>query len=175
MNVDGKALSVAVKRMTKVAGPVVGAAYFAFDEELTITWSGMSETLPLAIPADEPLIVRIEADMMLGLGRRKAMRGDVELDWNGDRLRIGTLSLPGRAMDALPAMSLPMGAGDQELLCAMLRHSSSAALAAGYPAERVADRWHSSLDKAAQALAWTGLSRDEFVALVGTAIREKRG
>ncbi|MDE0883872.1 MAG: hypothetical protein OSB21_14875 [Myxococcota bacterium] len=49
---DATALHYNGKRMTKVAGPIVGAAYFTFDAELTITWSGMSETIELSAAAE---------------------------------------------------------------------------------------------------------------------------
>jgi hypothetical protein len=52
---DATALHYNGKHMTKVAGPIVGAAYFTFDAELTITWSGMSETIELSAAAEAPL------------------------------------------------------------------------------------------------------------------------
>ena len=119
------------------------------------------------------MILRIEAGLMHGLAHQTFEGPELRIAWDGERVCFGSLSLPAQRVAALPSMRLPIGADDQALLRAMMRQSSEDARRAGYPADRVIERWNDSLDAAAEAMAWTGIEPSRLRELLTEELKSR--
>lgn len=160
VTVEAVALQKCLRRMGRVAGRVCGAGIWELAaDELSLEWSGTVEVLTASAGGGTGARVRVEGVHMRGLAKIKFGRGEVTIRVEGDRLFLGTLSLPCARVTAIAESVLPAFATQRDLVLAVHRHNRADLLAAGHASEleRVEERIEKSVERAARALSWLGI------------------
>ena len=103
-----------------------------------------------------------------------AIDGETSIVWDKDRgrLRIGPHAVSATLARLEPPFDLPLDAGDSELMKQIVRLPFDEIEAAGYGADgtRLRTRWNESIEEAAAALSWTGISESTLQAVVGQVL-----
>ncbi len=165
--IDGAQITTTLGRMARAPRRMLGSAFWSFREELVLSWTTYEEPLDAHVIATLPTPLMVPGDVMAQLGMGIALEGPVDLAWDPDaaRLVVGPHRLP--ATPSEPPFQLPLDARPRDLLPHLLVRPETLP-PAGYAAEAedLQRRWDASLAAAAEALAWTGITRSALEALV---------
>ncbi len=176
--IDGSVLTAVLRRMHQAPRGLLGSAFWRFGDELVLSWTTYEEPVPAQVEPDPPGPLMVPGDAMAQLAAGIDLVGEVVIDYDPsrDRLRIGPHALP--ATPAAPTLpfTLPLDARPRDLLQRVLTEAPEALAAAGYESESedLSARWSSSLDAAAEALEWTGLTGVDIEAALVEALTQTR-
>ncbi len=129
-------------------------------DELTLDWCGAAATAPCV--CDAPFSVRLPGVAMRTMATAgKRLTGSVEVTRTGDRLNFGKFSVPCEPLEDDTVESLPVGAGDLEILAVALSKSRAVVSEMGLNEEviRVQQRLTRTVDHVADALKWLKIDR----------------
>jgi len=170
--VDGEKLTEVLQRMSRIAGPVLGSAFWRFTDKVVIDWAGMQEPLEGQVENEMPDGLVVSGELMKGTGGRLTYSGPTAIVWADERLQIGRDRLPAEPAHGHRPTRLPVGAKEGDLLRAILSHSVEEATRSGYAAEceQVEEKWRKSIGRAAKALAWTRLDESSLAKVVAKAL-----
>ena len=170
--VDGEKLTEVLQRMSRIAGPVLGSAFWRFTDKVVIDWAGMQEPLEGQVENEMPDGLVVSGELMKGTGGRLTYSGPTAIVWADERLQIGRDRLPAEPAHSPRSITLPVGAEEGDLLVAILRRSLEEARLSGYTAECevVEEKWGKSIGRAAKALGWTGLDESTLARAVAEAL-----
>ena len=142
--------------------------------QLTIDWWGTAASA--ACTSSTPFAVRLPGAAMRNMVRAgKRLAGTVEITYSGDRLDFGTFSVPCELFGDDSARSMPIGAGDFEILAIDLTESDEAVAQKGIGDDvtRVYDRLEGSVEHAFSALKWLRIDRALIVSWVEAHVRAR--
>ncbi len=163
-----------VKRMgTGADGP---AFIRVAANQMTIDWWGTAASTTCESSA--PFAVRLPGVAMRNMVRAgKQLTGPIEIVCLGKKLDFGTFSVPCEQVDDDRAKSLPVGAGDFEVLSIDLTESDEAVAQKGLgdATARVDDRLERSVEHAFTALKWLHIDRDLVRSWVESHVRARAG
>lgn len=167
--VDGKELTRALRRMSRVPGRRMGSAFWRFADKLVIEWSGIEETVDADVVAPMPDGLIVSARFMKHAGRRPRYSGQIEIHFDNGMLAIGAHRITVDRATGPRTVALPFNAREGDVLRAMMAGAEEELKASGYAeeCELVDEKWRKSVDRAAKALAWTGIDRERLARVVG--------
>ena len=168
ITLEATALRASLRRLRRAQGAIAGGGLWAVESDgLSIAWGGAAEVIPVC--GDGAWRVRVAGDHMKGLSRAKLPAGLLPVRVVADRLYVGTLSVPCAPITEAAKPVVPAFATERDLLLASYRHSPAELEATGHTGElaRARARLARSVRRAANALAWLGLSEERVGAWVG--------
>ena len=162
LTVDSHDFRRAVNIVKRMGTGDDGPAFLRVEnDELTLDWYGTAAKS--ACKATAPFAVRLPGlSMRIIVRAGKHMAGPVEVCWSGDKLNFGSFSVPCEPLEDAKARSLPLGAGDLEILILGLTESPETLEQMGIAGGVSHAKWRidSSAEHAAKALKWLHIDQD---------------
>lgn len=174
--VDGETLTLVLRQMSDAPRQLSGSAFWSFSEQqVVIKWTSYEQPIDVQGGILLPGLVMVPGRVMNQLGAVVDLKGETEIQWDSERgrLRIGMHSAPGTLVDSEPPFELPLDARERDLLKQWLRWRTEQVSQAGYGDETsdIETRWDQSIERAASAFAWTGLSQEMVRAVFAEVLR----
>ena len=141
---------------------------------LTLDWCGAAAAAPCT--STSRFAVRLPAVAMRTMAAGgKRLPELVEITHTGDRLDFGMFSVPCEAVEDNNAVSLPVGAGDLEILAIGLTEPNEVVSQKGLAEElvRVRQRFSRSVEQTANALKWLQIDGDLVASWLEAHVRAR--
>ena len=175
MTIESNDLRQAVNIVKRMGTGDDGPAFMRVEkDELTLDWYGTAAKS--ACKSTTPFAVRLPGlSMRIIVRAGKHLAGPVQVCWSGEKLNFGSFSVPCDPLEDAKARSLPLGAGDLEILILSLTESPETIAEMGIAEEVGGAKWRigNSAEHAAKALKWLRIDQDLVISWIEAHIRAR--
>ncbi len=173
--IDGKQLTRALRQMKSSPGRKLGKAFWMFEEELVIGWSGAERSVEAEVHKSLPDGLVVDCDGMKHVVDRLKYQGPTEIRFADGYMCIGKDRIRAELAKGPRTFALLVGSGAGDMLMASEAFSMDEARLSGYEDEifEIRAKLHRSLRRAGEALSWTGISEDDLNDVVMDQIAEQ--
>ena len=163
--VDGKHLTKVLRRMKRIRGKKMGAAFWRFEEGIIIDWAGMEIGVEGEVVSPLPHGIIVPGRFMKHATVKLRYSGPTEIHWQNNQFHLGPDRVVAEQANAPRVFALPIDAREVHVLRALRSHSASTIRQSGYGNELDAAkaRLDRTVDKMEKTLSWIGIDRLEIV------------